>query len=324
MSSHSEEFELTPQNTTRLSNLCGPMNSHLRELERHFGVRINNRGYMFMITGKETVMATQCVKDLYEKAGQDITLSDIHAKLQYRNLQEKIDRRNVVHDKPSESDVMIHTPLQTIKPRGSNQAKYVSNIERFTLTFGVGPAGTGKTYLAVAKGVELLEKEIVKRLVLVRPAVEAGEQLGFLPGDMIQKVDPYLRPMYDALYTMLRFDRIQRLIDNGTIEVAPLAYMRGRSLNDAFIILDEAQNTTIQQMKMLLTRIGSGAKVVVTGDLTQADLPRNQLSGLKHAINILESIDDIAFSFFDNDDVIRHPLLRKIISAYDKSERNKE
>ncbi len=216
---------------------------------------------------------------------------------------------------------MIKTPGATITPRGSNQKHYLQNILANDLNFGIGPAGTGKTYLAVACAVQALEQEKVSRLVLVRPAVEAGERLGFLPGDMTQKVDPYLRPLYDALYEMLGLDRVARLIERNVIEVAPLAFMRGRSLNDAFIILDEAQNTTVEQMKMFLTRIGFGSTAVVTGDITQIDLPRQTESGLRQVIEILKDSRDISFTFFSSQDVVRHPLVQRIISAYEKFER---
>ena len=217
-----------------------------------------------------------------------------------------------------DGDVEVHTQRGAIRGRGPNQRRYLEQIRSADLTFGIGPAGTGKTYLAVASAVEALQTANVRRIVLVRPAVEAGERLGFLPGDMAQKVDPYLRPMYDALYEMLGFDRVARAIERQVIEVAPLAFMRGRSLNDSFIILDEAQNTTVEQMKMFLTRIGFGSKTVVTGDITQIDLPRQQRSGLKHVIDVLRDVEGVAFTFFSARDVVRHPLVQRIVLAYER------
>ena len=317
----SEEFLLEPESTERLANLCGPLNCHLQALERHFGVRINNRGHRFWVAGEGCREAACFLKHLYAGARQRLTLDDIHTGLQHRAVEEMMDDRASPAADEAGDEFVLRTQSRVIKPRGANQKRYVRHIDSFDLTFGIGPAGTGKTYLAVAKGVEALEKETASKLILVRPAVEAGESLGFLPGDLQQKTDPYLRPMYDALYEMLKFEKVRHLIDQGVIEVAPLAYMRGRSLNDSFIILDEGQNTTKEQMKMLLTRIGVCSKAIVTGDLTQVDLPGRQQSGLEHAVAILKGIDNIAFSFFDADDVIRHPLLRKIIDAYGRDTR---
>lgn len=320
-----EEFVLEPKSTTRLSNLCGPLNCHLRELERHFEVRINNRGCYFSVVGnsEKSQIAACILKHLYGKAEKQLTMADIHIDLQQHHVQELVRRNGKDNHSVGGDDPVIRTQCRVIKPCGENQRQYVRNIDAFDLTFGVGPAGTGKTYLAVAKAIEALEKQMVEKLILVRPAVEAGERLGFLPGDLIQKTDPYLRPIYDALHTMVKIERMQYLIEQGIIEVAPLAYMRGRSLNDAFIILDEAQNTSKEQMKMLLTRIGSCSKAAVTGDLTQVDLPYNQISGLGHAVKLLRGIDGIGFSSFDAGDVIRHPLLQKIIAAYDKDARSR-
>ncbi len=320
-----EEFVLEPKSVTRLSNLCGPLNCHLQELERHFDVRINNRGCHFSVVGnsEKSQTAAYVLKRLYGKAEKQLTMTDIHIDLQRHNVRE-LAYGNGRGDRGDDSDLAIRTQCRVIKPYGENQRRYIRNIDAFDLAFGVGPAGTGKTYLAVAKAIEALEKQMVQKLVLIRPAVEAGERLGFLPGDLMQKADPYLRPMYDALHAMVGIEKVQHLIDQGIIEVAPLAYMRGRSLNDAFIILDEAQNTTKQQMKMLLTRIGSCSKATVTGDLTQVDLPDNQISGLKHAMKVLQGVGGIGFSFFDPDDVIRHPLLQKIIAAYDKDARSED
>jgi phosphate starvation-inducible PhoH-like protein len=219
--------------------------------------------------------------------------------------------------KTDSGEIKVHTARGAVRARGANQTEYLNNVRSFDLTFGIGPAGTGKTYLAVACAVEALQSEKVRRIVLVRPAVEAGERLGFLPGDLSQKVDPYLRPMYDALYEMLGFDRVARFIERNVIEVAPLAFMRGRSLNDSFIILDEAQNTTPEQMKMFLTRIGFGSRAVVTGDVTQTDLPHGKLSGLRHALGVLKGVSGVAFTFFDAHDVVRHPLVQRIVQAYE-------
>ena len=226
--------------------------------------------------------------------------------------------------KPSEKtvDFQIHTPRKLIIPRGKNQKRYLSNIKEYDLVFGIGPAGTGKTYLAVASAIDAIESQKVRRIILVRPAVEAGERLGFLPGDMSQKVDPYLRPIYDALYDMLGFNRVNNLLNQNVIEIAPLAFMRGRSLNESFVILDEAQNTSVAQMKMFLTRIGFGSSTVVTGDVTQIDLPQGQESGLKHAIKILKNIKNVVFTNFDSNDVIRHELVHKIIKAYETNDDN--
>jgi len=225
-------------------------------------------------------------------------------------------------DADDASDISIQTRRKRIRPRGKNQTNYLKSIHTHDLAFGIGPAGTGKTYLAVAAAVEALDNEEVRRIVLVRPAVEAGERLGFLPGDLSQKVDPYLRPMYDALYDMVGTDTVTRLIDRNVIEIAPLAFMRGRSLNDAFVILDEAQNTSVEQMKMFLTRIGFGSHAVVTGDITQIDLPAGKQSGLKHATRILDSVDGVAFTFFSPRDVVRHPLVRRIVEAYEANDKN--
>ena len=221
-------------------------------------------------------------------------------------------------------DQTIKTPKKIIKPRGNNQNNYISNMSKYEVNFGVGPAGTGKTYLAVAKAVEMLVNEDVKKIILIRPAVEAGEKLGFLPGDLSQKVDPYLRPLYDALFEMLGFEKVEKLMERNVIEVAPLAYMRGRTLNDAFIILDESQNTTVEQMKMFLTRIGFNSKAVITGDITQVDLPRGVKSGLRHAIEVLSQVDDISFNFFNAEDVVRHPVVARIVRAYEQYEADQE
>ena len=316
---HSVDFVLEPADNPRLANLCGPYNQHIHQLEKRLGVEINNRGNAFSIIGdaQATNAAVELIKELYNSTkNQTISSSDVHLFLQESELA------NIVDQKFNSSETTVYTKRSVIKPRGTNQKNYVKNIEICDLVFGIGPAGTGKTYLAVACAVEALERDKVRKLVLVRPAVEAGERLGFLPGDLSQKIDPYLRPMYDALYEMMGFERVNKLIDRNVIEIAPLAYMRGRTLNDAFIILDEAQNTTIEQMKMFLTRIGFGSKAIVTGDITQIDLPTVKESGLKHVMRILKDTDGIYFCIFNFKDVVRHPLVKKIIHAYENNSKN--
>ena len=307
-------IELEPANNLRLANLCGPMNEHIREIEKRLGVEITHSSNQFKVTGDAGVVTrvSELLKDLYSITENET----LNAELVHLNLQQAINDRY-----SSEADLageMVNIRRGMIKGRGQHQREYLANLNQFDVTFGIGPAGTGKTYLAVAAAVQALEQEKVQRLVLVRPAVEAGEKLGFLPGDLAQKVDPYIRPIYDALYEMLGFQQVNKLIENNVIEIAPLAYMRGRSLNESFIILDEAQNTTVEQMKMFLTRFGYGSKVVVTGDITQIDLPKDKKSGLKHAIDVLKNIDTIGFTYFDSKDVVRHPMVQKIVEAFDK------
>lgn len=320
LNAHPDSLDLTlePADNPRLANLCGPMNAHLRQLERRLGVEINNRGSSFNIIGEHRSVqaAAEVLKDLYKEAKEEVlSASRVHLFLQESGVEALL-----TGDSSEPEAATIRTRRGIIKARGPNQAQYLQNIQARDLTFGIGPAGTGKTYLAVASAVEALESDRVRRLVLVRPAVEAGERLGFLPGDLAQKIDPYLRPMYDALYEMLGFERVNKLIERNVIEVAPLAYMRGRTLNDAFVILDEAQNTTVDQMKMFLTRIGFGSRAVVTGDVTQVDLPDNRKSGLRHVIGVLKDVQGIRFSFFTAQDVVRHPLVQRIIQAYESSE----
>jgi len=320
LSGHIQSIDITlePEDNDRLVELCGQFDVHLHQLEQRLGVEINSRGNQFRIIGDVPAVARaeQVLAGLYEETESGpLTPEKIHLYLQ--------EAGGTVPDSPAGSaggSVSIRTPGATINPRGANQKHYLQNILANDLNFGIGPAGTGKTYLAVACAVQALEQEKVSRLVLVRPAVEAGERLGFLPGDLTQKVDPYLRPLYDALYEMLGIDRVARLIDRNVIEVAPLAFMRGRSLNDAFIILDEGQNTTVEQMKMFLTRIGFGSTAVVTGDITQIDLPRQTDSGLRQVIDILKDSQGISFTFFSSQDVVRHPLVQRIISAYESYE----
>ncbi len=314
---HSIDVVLEPVNNPRLANLCGPLNEHLHQLEERLGVEINNRGNAFSISGdaKSANAAAEVLKELYDTTkNQVLSSSLVHLHLQESELA------NIVDAEFKSSHSAIYTKRSVIKPRGSNQEQYIKCIAENDLVFGIGPAGTGKTYLAVACAVEALESDNIRKLVLVRPAVEAGERLGFLPGDLAQKIDPYLRPMYDALYEMMGFEKVNKLIDRNVIEIAPLAYMRGRTLNDAYIILDEAQNTTNEQMKMFLTRIGFGSKAIVTGDITQIDLPNSKESGLKNVIRILKGTADIAFCEFNAKDVVRHPLVKKIIKAYESKE----
>jgi phosphate starvation-inducible PhoH-like protein len=317
----SVDITLEPADNERLAELCGEFDAHLRQLEQRLGVEINSRGNQFRIIGEASVArrASHILEELYSETGDGgLTPEKVHLYLQEAGAD------HVQADESTRSRrdiIVIKTPGGAITPRGDHQKQYLGNILEHDLNFGIGPAGTGKTYLAVACAVQALEQEIVSRLVLVRPAVEAGERLGFLPGDMTQKVDPYLRPLYDALYEMLGIDKVAKLIERNVIEIAPLAFMRGRSLNDAFIILDEAQNTTVEQMKMFLTRIGFGSTAVVTGDITQIDLPKHVESGLRQATDVLSDYDDIGFTFFSSSDVVRHPLVQRIISAYEKYER---
>jgi phosphate starvation-inducible PhoH-like protein len=323
---HSVDIALEPADNERLAELCGQFDAHLHQLEQRLGIEINSRGNQFRIIGDAGAVkrASQLLQSLYlETATGSLTPEKVHLYLQEAGAEQPAKQPVKQPGKPSgnSSDfVVIKTPGGAIAPRGEHQKRYLNNILRYDLNFGIGPAGTGKTYLAVACAVQALEQETVSRLVLVRPAVEAGERLGFLPGDMTQKVDPYLRPLYDALYEMLGIDRVAKLIERNVIEIAPLAFMRGRSLNDAFIILDEAQNTTVEQMKMFLTRIGFGSTAVVTGDITQIDLPKHVKSGLRQATDVLSEYPDIGFAFFSSADVVRHPLVQRIISAYEAYE----
>jgi phosphate starvation-inducible protein PhoH and related proteins len=306
------EFDLVPADNTRLANLCGPLDENLRLIEDRMAVTVKRRGANFRITGQRARAAEAVLRDLFEStAREDVSLERVHLA-----LRDGRDMPGAIDDEGRDEGA-VRVLRGTIRARGKNQKDYLANIHSKDLAFGIGPAGTGKTYLAVACAVEALTADKIRRIILVRPAVEAGERLGFLPGDLTQKVDPYLRPMYDALYEMLGFDRVARFIERNVIEVAPLAFMRGRSLNDSFIILDEAQNTTPEQMKMFLTRIGFGSRAVVTGDVTQTDLPAGKMSGLKHVINILRDTEGVAFTFFEAADVVRHPLVQRIVKAYE-------
>ena len=311
------EVELEPQDNQTLANLCGQYDEHLRQIEKRLGIEIRNRGNRFRVTGnaRTSQQGIRVLQELYALAARErLDPQRIHLSLQETGMMDE--QETEAHGSP-ESGAEIRLQRKLIRPRGKRQRGYIEGIKTFDLSFGIGPAGTGKTYLAVASAVEAFEQERVRRIVLVRPAVEAGERLGFLPGDLAQKVDPYLRPMYDALYEMLGFDRVGRLIDRNIIEVAPLAFMRGRTLNESFIILDEAQNTTVEQMKMFLTRMGYGSRTVVTGDITQIDLPANQQSGLRHVLRVLDGVRDVGFTFFGARDVVRHDLVQRIVEAYE-------
>jgi phosphate starvation-inducible PhoH-like protein len=313
------DLVLDPADNERLAALCGPLDEHLRQIESRLGVTVGRRGNRFVISGERGGAAVRVLEELYARTGQTrdhaLEPNDVHLAIQESGM----DAPPAAPAAAAPDTVQVQTHRGLIRGRGANQAQYLASIRGQDLTFGIGPAGTGKTYLAVACAVEALQADRVRRIVLVRPAVEAGERLGFLPGDLTQKVDPYLRPMYDALYEMLGFDRVMRLIERNVIEVAPLAFMRGRTLNDAFIILDEAQNTTIEQMKMFLTRIGFGSKAVVTGDVTQTDLPANRVSGLRHVIDVLDGVQGVAFTYFTSKDVVRHPLVQRIVQAYERA-----
>ncbi len=313
----SQELLLAPADNVRLVELCGPLDEHLHQIESRLGVEVRRRGNRFQIIGlPEAIKRAETVlQELYARAQREPVDSErVHLALQALDMgaASGSEATDLVSD-----ELRVRTARGNIRARGANQTEYLNNVRTHDLTFGIGPAGTGKTYLAVACAVEALQSERVRRIVLVRPAVEAGERLGFLPGDLSQKVDPYLRPMYDALYEMLGFERVAKLIERNVIEVAPLAFMRGRSLNDSFVILDEAQNTTNEQMKMFLTRIGFGSKAVVTGDITQVDLPNSRQSGLRTVIDILRGVRGIAFTLFNSRDVVRHPLVQRIVQAYE-------
>jgi len=328
------EFVLAPADNERLANLCGPLDANLRLVETRLGVDLRRRGNSFVAQGDDAAAAESLLRELFRLARtEDITPETVHLALRDHSGDGAAGGSGSTGTSGAaagaasgeggegdDAEAGLRTLRGTIRARGPNQREYLKRIRRHDLTFGVGPAGTGKTYLAVACAVEALQSDRVRRIVLVRPAVEAGERLGFLPGDLTQKVDPYLRPMYDALYEMMGFDRVAKLIERNVIEVAPLAFMRGRSLNDSFIILDEAQNTTVEQMKMFLTRIGFGSRAVVTGDVTQTDLPAGRMSGLRHVITVLRDVQGVAFQFFEARDVVRHPLVQRIVLAYEGDE----
>jgi len=306
-----KELNLSPQDNKKLANLCGPLDENITQISVGLDVKINRKNSLFILNGDESkiLLASQLLESIYLRATRTIAPEDIQLSLVELNQKEGNNNK---------TSPQLHTLKTDLQGRTPMQVSYLTNIQENDINFGIGPAGTGKTYLAVASAVDALNKEKVKRIVLVRPAVEAGESLGFLPGDLAQKVDPYLRPLYDALYDLAGYDNVTKMFDKGILEVAPLAYMRGRTLNQSFIILDEAQNTTPEQMKMFLTRIGFGTKAVITGDVTQIDLAKSQKSGLIEIQRILKSVKGIEFNFFTSVDVVRHPLVQKIINAYEK------
>lgn len=338
----SRQLILEPSDSRRLASLNGLLGQHIRQIEERLNVEIRHRGNEFELIGpaEPTRAAQALLESLYAATEEgELTPDEVHLALQSSGIEalmEQLDKADIAKDpqensqpnnqlateaKAQDEDIcLIRTKKCTIKPRGLNQQRYVRAVQRNDINFGVGPAGTGKTYLAVACAVEALLKNEIERILLVRPAVEAGEKLGFLPGDLTQKVDPYLRPLYDALYEMLGFETVGKLIERGVIEIAPLAFMRGRTLNGSFVILDESQNTTREQMKMFLTRIGFGTTAVITGDPTQIDLPRGVQSGLRHVIEVLGHVDGISFTHFTSKDVVRHPLVQRIVEAYDAYE----
>ncbi|PJG85790.1 PhoH family protein [Conservatibacter flavescens] len=340
---YNETFTLDPQNNNRLQALCGAFDDNLHLIEKELHLTITRRNFTFTLQSKDEQpephheslikSAVKLIKDLYVETGatrgkiKEIDLEDVHIALQESRILLPSTTSTEATTERTDSKVYsttIKTKRGLIKPRGANQIQYLHNILRHDISFGIGPAGTGKTFLAVAAAVEALERQEIRRILLTRPAVEAGEKLGFLPGDLGQKIEPYLRPLYDALFEMLGFERVQKLMERNIIEIAPLAYMRGRTLNDSFIILDESQNTTVEQMKMFLTRIGFNSKAVITGDITQIDLPRSQKSGLRHAIEVLESVPELSFNYFDSKDIVRHPVVAKVVQAYEKWEAEDE
>jgi len=316
-----ERLTLEPADKDRLANLCGAFDQHLRQIENRLGIKLNNRGGDFELRGESPNVqaAERVIQQLYAQTlEEELTPGHVHLSLQESSVASLDDHGG------NDDEIVIRTKRGAVRARGANQQHYVGDILTHDINFGIGPAGTGKTYLAVACAVDALERGTARRLVLVRPAVEAGEKLGFLPGDLSQKVDPYLRPLYDALFEMMGFEKVGRLIEKAVIEVAPLAFMRGRTLNDSFVILDEAQNTTVEQMKMFLTRIGFGSKAVITGDITQTDLPRHQKSGLGDARRLLQGIEGVSFTHFTGRDVVRHPLVQRIVAAYDESDKERQ
>ncbi|MEC9063931.1 MAG: PhoH family protein [Pseudomonadota bacterium] len=314
------EFEINPIDNSILANLLGTFDSNIRSIENELNIQIKNRGNLFLLEGqkRKLPLGERILLELHAIASKEsIDKEKVHLVIKkIMNHQEK-------PSSSTEQPTFIKTPRREIQTRNMNQYEYIQSIRNHDVTFGIGPAGTGKTYLAVAAAIESLQRQDVKRIILVRPAVEAGENLGFLPGDLSQKVDPYLRPMYDALYEMMGFEQVSNLIERRTIELAPLAFMRGRSLNESFIILDEAQNTTVEQMKMFLTRMGFGSKSVVNGDITQIDLPTEKKSGLEHALSVVSDIDKIASVHFSHKDVVRHRIVQEIVEAYEKNKDSK-
>lgn len=324
----SVKFSLSPDDTQLLAQLCGHYDSNIKQIEERLDIRVHNRGAAFKVEGSQpaVVAAQHLIEHLYEfaAAGNKITQELVHLSLQEAHVEEMNEEIDAQEPQGGDDGSVIKARKVFVKPRGRNQKTYVAEVRKNDINFGIGPAGTGKTFLAVACAVEAFDNDKVERILLVRPAVEAGEKLGFLPGDLAQKIDPYLRPLYDALYEMFGFEQVSKLIERNVIEVAPLAYMRGRTLNNAFIILDESQNTTREQMKMFLTRIGFGSTAVITGDVTQIDLPRGTQSGLKHAMAILDNVPGISLTHFGSKDVVRHPLVQRIVEAYDVAEQAAE
>ncbi|MFD0966307.1 PhoH family protein [Seminibacterium arietis] len=340
----SETFTLSEQDNARLQSLCGTFDEHLHLIEKAFDLNIIRRNFTFTIQPQQqntrsynhklVKSAVKLLQDLYLETAavrgkvRELDLNDVHMAIsESRMLLQNSLALSTTEAGERATDrhsITIKTKRGLIKPRGENQIRYLHNILHHDISFGIGPAGTGKTFLAVAAAVESLEKQEIRRILLTRPAVEAGEKLGFLPGDLGQKIEPYLRPLYDALFEMLGFEKVQKLMERNVIEIAPLAYMRGRTLNDSFIILDESQNTTIEQMKMFLTRIGFNSKAVITGDITQIDLPRSQKSGLKHAIDVLRNVSELSFNYFDSKDIVRHPVVAKVVEAYNAWESEEE
>ena len=309
------EIALAPVDNTLLANLCGPLDENIRQIETGFDVTIRRRNERFSILGEKATLTADAVRHFYGMARQPLSVDEIQLGL-IEFLNAPVRRISRSADSPVDGPQLV-TRKNELHGRTPRQVEYLKHIQEHDITFGIGPAGTGKTYLAVASAVDAFERDLVERIILTRPAVEAGERLGFLPGDLTQTIDPYLRPLYDALYDLMGADRVAKLYEKRAIEIAPLAFMRGRTLNHAFIILDEAQNTTPEQMKMFLTRIGIGAKAVVTGDVTQIDLPKGQKSGLKEAIDVLRDVRGIAFTEFRKEDVVRHPLVARIVEAYE-------
>ena len=318
MESKEIKLELEPIDNSRLANLCGQFDENLRYIEKNTGVSIGNRGNQFRLSGLDAK-----VLDATEKVLRRLYLITESSSVSVEDIHLELKGSEVVERNADQEGEAVYTRRVKVVARGVSQRAYIKSIRSNDICFGIGPAGTGKTYLAVASAVAALESDSVRRVCLVRPAVEAGERLGFLPGDMAQKIDPYLRPLYDALYEMIGFDRVNKLIDKGLIEIAPLAFMRGRSLNHSFIILDEAQNTTVEQMKMFLTRIGFGSKTVVTGDITQIDLPNGRESGLRSVSDILLDIEGVGFNYFSSKDVVRHKIVGRILDAYEAYERKR-
>lgn len=324
------EINFTPVDNRRLATLCGAFDENLRRIEAVLDVSISRRGERFNVSGErdKAEMAVKALGKFYSAANDNLSLEEVQLGLielthTQKHTQKQLRPAGADDDDDDDEGITLYTKRQDLRARTARQAQYIRQMQEHDITFGVGPAGTGKTYLAVAVAVDAFERDLVKRIVLTRPAVEAGERLGFLPGDLSQKVDPYLRPLYDALYDLAGFDKVNRMFERNQIEVAPLAFMRGRTLNHSFIILDEAQNTTPEQMKMFLTRIGFGTKAVITGDVTQIDLRTGQTSGLIDARNVLQHVDRIAFTVFQAEDVVRHPLVQEIVAAYETYGRTK-